>query len=394
VEFTARDGALLQGTVFMPLPKSSDPYTNVALTPPFPAVVIVSGTNGSPAADYAWIAEDLAERGYVTLTFDVQNQGQSETLAHDRTTTGLPSPQESDFIADTEDAISFMLSTPRHRFAGAVNPVWAMIDHKADAQSVTGDRRTKLALIGHSSGALTVSYLQGIDKLIATGVALDKLDATTFAINDQGDGLPGPVVPRVPVLGVQAEYGIFAPQPYFVASCSSTELEGDEPNLLPGSGYNCLGSLSQPPNPAREENTGFTAWRARHIDSMVVVPRSSKHLDFVDFPTYLPASAQVKALASFYAQAWLAKYLKHDRAADNALLATQVRYLTPGAGDTRHLVTFGRDAYLSFYFCSGYAFHLTRTQPSSAGGRRSVTSKVIRNRALATNADLTGDGCK
>src|SRR2546427_477070 len=82
------------------------------------------GSLQAPAAFYTWLVQDLAERGYVVLAFDVQGQGQSETLSHDGTLTGVPSEQQTNFVDDTEDAISFMLSTPEHPYAGAVNPLW------------------------------------------------------------------------------------------------------------------------------------------------------------------------------------------------------------------------------------------------------------------------------
>jgi hypothetical protein len=46
----------------------------------------------------------------------------------------------------------------------------------------------------------------------------------------------------------------------------------------------------------------------------------------------------------------------------------------PGPGDSRQLVTFGRDSDLSFYFCSGFAFRLPDGH-------------------IVSNGDLTGDGC-
>ncbi len=72
---------------------------------------------------------------------------------------------------------------------------------------------------------MIATYLQGVDPRIETVVALDKLTASADSISDdqaETGSLPGPVVPKVPALALQSEYG-FAPQPYFVASCSSFE---------------------------------------------------------------------------------------------------------------------------------------------------------------------------
>ena len=72
---------------------------------------------------------------------------------------------------------------------------------------MTPGRTTRLAVVGHSLGAIAVSYLQAVDERIQAVVALDKL-STTAAIRDgdEFDAL-GPLEPVVPALGVQSEYG-------------------------------------------------------------------------------------------------------------------------------------------------------------------------------------------
>src|SRR4051794_32825693 len=83
VTFTNRYGALLRGTVYRPLEGARDPYTGRRLTGPFPGVVITTGSVQGSEGMYVWLAQDLAERGYVVLTYDVQGQGTSETFPHD-----------------------------------------------------------------------------------------------------------------------------------------------------------------------------------------------------------------------------------------------------------------------------------------------------------------------
>jgi hypothetical protein len=345
VSFTAYNGALLQGHLFTPMPHARDPYTHRRLHAPYPSVVIVTGSIQAAAGVYTWLAEDLAERGYAALTFDVQGQGQSATLPHDGRLDGVPSERQDSFDRDTENAISWMLSTPAHRYRGGTyNPRWRQVDHRKDHHSVTKGRTTKLAVIGHSTGAVTVSYLQGVDRRIQTAVALDKLTATPSAIDDDkaelGE-LPGPVKPKVPTLGLQAEYG-FEPQPYFLANCSS---------FTP-----CPGSPDEAPDPNREEATGFDTFRAHHVDTAVIVPRASTHLDFTDLPPILPSSALGQAMISYYTQQWLALYLQHKPQAAQRMQATTIHYLMPSPGDLRRPIAFDRDSHLSFYFCSGFAF--------------------------------------
>src|SRR5689334_5817402 len=82
VSYTNRYGAMIQGDVFAPLPGARDPYIGKALHGPYPGVVITTGLVQGSEKMYWWLAQDLAERGYVVLTYDVQGQGRSETLPH------------------------------------------------------------------------------------------------------------------------------------------------------------------------------------------------------------------------------------------------------------------------------------------------------------------------
>src|SRR5436190_22600357 len=126
VSYTNRYGALIRGNVFAPLPGAKDPYTGAALKPPYPGVVITTGSVQGSERMYFWLAQDLAERGYVVLTYDVQGQGRSETFPHQNdqipalpfcnpTATpaegeqygcpGVPAQQSSNFVYGTIDAL-------------------------------------------------------------------------------------------------------------------------------------------------------------------------------------------------------------------------------------------------------------------------------------------------
>ena len=59
-------------------------------TGPYPGVVITTGSVQGSEHMYWWLAEDLAERGYVVLAYDVQGQGTSETLPHRGPVADLP----------------------------------------------------------------------------------------------------------------------------------------------------------------------------------------------------------------------------------------------------------------------------------------------------------------
>jgi dienelactone hydrolase len=304
---------------------------------------------------YEWLAQDLAERGYVVLTYDVQGQGASETLPHEDNNAlpfcnpfatpqddelfgcpGVPSQQPANFVFGTRDALSFFTSTPEKRYrnvgaagakVSAFNPYWRLFDRSRDRRTATPGRTTRIAVIGHSLGASAVSRVQGIDKRVAAVVALDKLAA--------GPGTD--VEPKVPALAVQSEYG-FTVSPWFLSGGSSLR-----PSPSP-----------EGPDPARERATGFDAWQRAGVDSMLVVPRASTHLDYTDIPLVLPASRYGQALTSVYTQRWLDRYLKH-RGTTSSLLGRSFRYLEPVGGGAWKPVTLKRNPLLSFYYCSAYA---------------------------------------
>ena len=368
ISFTNRYGALLNGTVYRPKPGARDPYTGEVLRGPFPGVVITEGSVQGSEGMYRWLAQDLAERGYVVLTYDVQGQGGGETLPHEPVPgsdtnalpfcnpfatpqdgeqfgcPGTPAQQLSNFVVGTEDALSFFTSTPSAHYANprsegakvsAFNPYWQQFDRSVDTRTVTPGRTTKIAIIGHSMGAAAVSKVQGTDKRVEAVVALDKLT---------GPGASGPLdgngnKPVVPGLGMQSEYG-FTVSPYLTSAGSSLTPEPSPDG----------------PDPKRERATGYDAWRKAGVDSMVVVPRASTHLDYTDIPLVLPASRYGQDLSSHYVQAWLDRYLKH-RSNDAALTGDTFRYLEPAGNGVWAPVTLHRASLLSFYYCSAYGFH-------------------------------------
>ena len=88
---------------------------------------------------------------------------------------------------------------------------------------------------------------------------------------------------------------------------------------------------------------------------MLVVPRASTHLEYTDIPLVLPASRYGQALSSHYTQAWLGRYLKHERN-DPALTGSTFKYLEPAGNGLWKPVTLRRGSLLSFYYCSAYGF--------------------------------------
>ena len=235
----------------------------------------------------------------------------------------------------TESAFPSAGNCGRTRF----NPLWEQFDRSPDPATVTPGRTTRLAIVGHSLGALAVSYVQGLDDRVQAVVALDELSTTAAIGGARPFDAQGPLTPVVPGLGVQSEYG-FTVAPYFANS-----------GLFDPSG---VGSPTQAPDPYREEKTGYQGWKDADVDSMVLVPRASTHLEYTDIAYVLPASRYGQAMASHYTQAWLGRYLQDDPAADDALLATSFDHLEPDWTGTWRAVALDRADHLSFYFCSGY----------------------------------------
>lgn len=343
VSFLNRYGALLRGTVYAPKPGAKDPYTGATLMGPFPGVVITPGSVQGSQGMYVWLAQDLAERGYIVLNYDTQGQGTSETLPHlgggelpfcnpfaapvDENMNGCPGvpfQQLAPFVTGTEDALDWFLSP--------ANPYLAKVDRTPDPNPATPGRTNRIAIIGHSMGAAAVSKVQGTDSRVAAVVALDKLSGAS------SNGAPGstggtPNVPKVPALAIQSEYG-FTVNPYFLSGGG----------IVPAAGL---------PNPMRERNTGFEAWADADVDSMLIVPRASTHLEYTDIPYVLPASRYGQDLSSAYVQLWLDKYLKHvDN--DAALTGSSLSYLEPRGKGIWAPVALDRRSALSFYFCSAY----------------------------------------
>lgn len=371
VAFTNRHGAKLAGTLYAPLEGARDPYTGARLDPPYPAVVVTPGSVGGSQGMYRWLAQDLAERGYLVLLYDVQGQGTSETLPHttgsafpfcnpfgpvsgdDRLGTrdvlgcpGVPFQQLSNFTVGTVDALDFLTSTPSRPYANpgsagtavdAFNPWWQQWDRSPLPVPTAPGRTARIALVGHSMGASAVSRVQEYDARVATVVALDKLGAA--------DGDAGAVVPKVPALGLQAEYG-FTVTPWQLSGGSSLR-----PSPSP-----------EGPDPERELRTGFERWDDAGLDVMVHVPRASTHLEWADVPLVLPASRHGQALSSALTQRWLDRHLRGGSA--EALLERRLRYLEPRGAGRWEAVELDRQALSSTRYCSAYAL--------GSGGQRQV----------------------
>ena len=246
-----RNGAHIEGHVWVGEAFAESPAGSL------PGVVLETGSVQAPERWYYWAAQVLAAHGYLVMTFDVQGQGRSDAFgSHDENFyKGFPAQDLGHFVEDLEDAIGF--------FHSEANPRAALLD------------RERLGIVGHSLGAAAVSELQATDTRVDAIVAWDNLESN--------------VTPRVPALGMGADYGL-VPAPH-----------------------------SEDPDP-EDRNGGFARWRAAGIDAMQVNLRGATHYEWSYAPMMLPASLRGIDVAAWYTTAWLDKYVKGDPTADARLL--------------------------------------------------------------------------
>jgi dienelactone hydrolase len=251
IHFTASDGAGLNGFVFEP------PSTRPG---PYPGVVITTGSIQGYQQMYFWAAEGLAEAGYAVMTYDVQGQGNSDTLPAECTVSdcpGVPFQQSYNFVQGATDALDFFLSTD--------NPARGDID---------GER---VGIAGHSLGASAVSQDGQSDPRVKAIVAWDNLAPTSEPFH-------------APALGINSEY-FFNPTP-----------------------------MNAPPDPHAHDGA-FTQLAGAGIDTMQIALRSSMHLEYSYVPYILPASRLGERVAFYYTLAWFDYYLRGSSAAFQRLVA-------------------------------------------------------------------------
>jgi dienelactone hydrolase len=298
VSFPATDGATLNGYLFEPPADGRDPYTHNRLKPPFPGVVITTGSIQAYQQMYFWAAEGLAEAGYQVLTYDVQGQGNSDTFPATSNCSGpsacegVPFQQSYNFYQGAEDALNYFLSTPAHPYSSPAvagsrtfNPRW----HDLDADAV--------GIAGHSLGAAAVSTDGQCDPRVKAIVAWDDLATTTGTCRQNiPSGLPGdaPVNPtlKTPALGFNSEY-FLNPEP-----------------------------MSAPPDP-QSKAAAYLQLAHAGTDAMQIALRSSMHLEYSYVPYILPASEYGERVAFYYTLAWFDYYLRHMRSGYTRLIATR-----------------------------------------------------------------------
>ena len=288
ISFPANDGATLNGFLFEPPARVRGPY---------PAVVITTGSIQGYQQMYFWAAEGLAEAGYMVLTYDVQGQGNSDTLpamsncTGPNSCTGVPFQQSYNFYQGAEDSLNYLFSTPARPYT---SPAVAGSTYNPDYAQLN---TSEVGIAGHSLGASAVSQVGQCDPRVKAIVAWDNLAPTSGACNQPGletnfpAGTPTNPTDKTPALGFNSEY-FFNPEP-----------------------------MQSPPDP-QSKAQAYQQLTAAGTDAMQIGLRSSMHLEYSYVPYILPASQLGERVAFYYTLAWFDRYLRGSKLAYRRLIAT------------------------------------------------------------------------
>jgi dienelactone hydrolase len=277
VRFRSLNGSTLRGHVFMPPASVRKPKGG------YPGVVITDGSVQAYEELYFWAAEDLAEAGYMVMTYDVQGQGDSDLFGEDcpGACSGVPYQQNLNFYQGAEDSLSFFLSTPDRKFGGSYNPYFGDLD------------TDRVAIAGHSLGAAAVSIVGQCDNRVRTIVAWDNLRAI-----ENCDGVTIPARYRtqklvnVPALALTNDY-MFNTQP--ASSAPDTEAK----------------------------TAGYKQIAAAGLDAQIVALRNATHLAYSYIPLVFQSNELGERMASYFTKAWLDMQLRGDRTGFTRLTAAK-----------------------------------------------------------------------
>ena len=340
VHFSNRNGALLSGHLWLP-PKGTDRGGRL------PTVVFVNG-DIAPETVYWFAAAAFANAGYLVLTYDPQGHGASDVLGSGADALrnvlvqqgaeggAVEAQADADAVEQADDALAFLYSTPAHPYAPAridgkpSDPHDPTPGQQRQAQAVAAGSANdanplhtrvdtnRVGVVGHSRGADVASILAATDTRLRAAVAWDDL------LGHTSDDPPVPLRAKVPVLGIADDY-YQVPQPF-----------------------------TADPDP-QQHSTGFAAARAAGVDAAELVLRGATHFEFsYQAGIALPATLRGVDFATWYATAWLDRYVKGDAGAVKRLLTGRWRSDAAEAA-----VDASADGNLfSFYFRSRLAIHV------------------------------------
>ena len=312
IAYDNRYGARISGHVWAPRPGAPGA--------PYPAVILVNG-GGAAEQQYWAFGQDLAEHGYVVLTFDPQGSGASESepdpqhcepggpwsrpqemgVQESGTCAGQNGDEVSMTVGQVPGVVELVVGghtgqqgtldvqelyetlEPNYVF-GAIDAHDFLMSRDNPARSLVDPRR--VGLMGHSLGAHAAALTANGDPLrrFSAAVAMD-----SFARLGHG------VQPRVPTMYLQSEQELFS-----------------GPRLA-----------APPPEALHATRLDYPAFVRRGVPVLFGVLGGSTHHEFAYLgpEARLPASATGQRVATYYALAWLDRWLKRRPSAEKRLLA-------------------------------------------------------------------------
>lgn len=266
------NGSTMYGEIFLPPSYVAGPYPGVVFT-----------TAGSQAYRhlYYWLAQGLAENGYMVMMYDIPAQGGSETFETGDDDLPRSGPRcfhgpffDADcsllFETSVRDAVGYFFS-PSNPAADSLNPL-------------------KVGLAGHSLGAVYSTHIGQVDSRIS---AIVSMDSVGYLLD------PVRATAHAPTLTLSADY---------------PGTRGPQPNLSPPGpwtyqdGFRQLTCQQIPGRPGPQCQPGWAP-----IDAMQVALRASTHYEWAYLP-YAPhprtASRYGERVSFYYTLAWFDAYLK------------------------------------------------------------------------------------
>ncbi len=290
VLYTARSGATISGHLWA---TREGPEKR-------PGIVITTGSVQAPEELYLYAATTLAKRGYVVMTYDVQGQGRSDTRgeAPDQGE-NVPSQQPSTFVDGTRDALNFFRSTEDRRYEPRDSRT-SGTSHDDKQRRRVGEGfnarhnpfhdlldRKRIGLAGHSLGAFAVSKVGSQDRGVDAIVAWDNLQVG--GNQQMGQEVP-PIEPRVPALGMSADYGLLR-----------------EP-------------LTERPDP-QGKSRASNEYSDEGVDTAQINVRGGTHYEWSYIPNaQFGATLRGMDMAAWYTSAWFDRFVKDKESAERRLL--------------------------------------------------------------------------
>ncbi len=299
-----RSGVGLDATLFYPAGNS----------PPcsLPGVVIIPGSMIGVQTQVQWVARDLAGHGYVALSIDPMGEGHSPQISLPPCGSSKSSSANipdgfggNDTVSMSGDLIKWPTNSSGEICDSQPTDVSGLnyldaLESGIDWLTSTSDPELgivnplEIAAVGHSLGAIVVSFAQSIDKRIKAVVGLDNLSSTVTgdlgSPRCAGNISTGYITPRAPALGEASEY------------CST-----------------------QQSYPASAKETAALRWKSFRVPSMEVVFAGATHFSFAQDSVKNFGGTELQFQEfSYYIKDFLDLYLKGDGSAANPLHATNV----------------------------------------------------------------------